>query len=152
MLRLTTLFSALAAFVGLSGSALTQAGLLGCGCAQAPVHQAPLMYAAPQMDAGCHCAAAVPTCCGFGGVGGGMVHSGSLYGSAGFHHGGYAGEYSHGYVGGYYGSADPRSFESGFENLPNMDGYGVHHRLPFHSYRRPWAHPGVADNNINIVW
>ena len=156
MLRLTTLFSALAAFVGLSGSALTQAGLLGCGCAQAPVHHAPLMYAAPQMDAGCHCAAAVPTCCGFAGVGGGVAHLGNLYGSPGSYGVGNAGSYGQGYGygngGGYYGSPDPRSFESGFENLPNMDGGGVHHRLPFHSYRRPWAHPGIADNNINIVW
>ena len=152
MLRLTTGFSALAAFVCFSGSALTQAGLPGCGCSHAPVNHAPMIYAAPEMDACCECAAAVPTCCGCGGVGGGMVQFGSLYGSAGFYGGGYAGGYGHGYGGGYHGSPDPRSFESGFENLPNMDGGGVHHRLPFHSYRRPWAHPGIADNNINIIW
>ncbi len=156
MLRLTTLFSALAVFVCLSGSALTQAGLLGCGCSQAPVHHAPLIYAAPQMDGGCDCASVVPSCCGFGEVGGGVAHLGNLYGSAGSYGIGNAGSYGQGYGygngGGYYGSPDPRSFESGFENLPNMDGGGVHHRLPFHSYRRPWAHPGIADNNINIVW
>jgi len=99
------------------------------------MHHAPMMYTAPEM-----------------GVGGGVAHPGSLYESAGFYDVGYAGGYGHSYGGGYYGSPDPRSFESGFENLPNMDGGGVHHRLPFHSYRRPWAHPGIADNNINISW
>lgn len=149
MLRLTTLVSALTAFVCFSSSALTQAGLHGCGCSPGPVLHAPVMYAAPEMDAGCECAAAVPACCG---VGGGMVQLGSLYGSPGYYGGSHRGGYGYGYGGGYYGSPDPRSFESGFENQPNMDGGGVHHRLPFHSYRRPWAHPGIADNNINIVW
>ena len=78
-------------------------------------------------------------CCGFDGSHGGLVQSENLYGSGG-------------HYGGYYGSPHPRSFESGFENLPDMDGGGVHHRLPFHSYRRPWAHPGIADTNISIVW
>ena len=147
MLRLTTLFSALTAFVCLSSSASTPAGLLGCGCAHDPVRHAPLTPAAPEMHAGCEFAAPVSTCCG-----GGMGQLSSLCGSAGFYGVGHPGGYGHSYGGGYYGSPDPRSFESGFENLPNMDGGGVHHRLPFHSYRRPWAHPGIADNNINIVW
>ena len=146
MTRLTTLFSALAAFACLSGTAATHAGLFGCGCAHGPARHAPVVYAGPAvhvtepMDPCCECASMVPACCGIGGVGGGVVQLGNLYGS-GEHFGG-----------GYPGSPDPRSFESGFENLSNMDGGGVHHRLPFHSYRRPWAHPGVADNNINIVW
>ena len=148
MLRLTTHFSALTAFLCLSGSAVTQAGLLGCGCSHGPVHHAPAIYAATEMDADCGYAAAVPACCGVGG----KVQLGSLYGSPGFYGGCHYRGYGPGYGGGYYGSPDPRSFESGFENLPNMDGGGVHHRLPFHSYRRPWAHPGIADNNINICW
>ncbi len=164
MIRVRTLFSALSAVTCLFSSASTQAGLLGCGCSRAPVHHAPMVYAAPQIDAGCECAAAVPSCCGYGGVGGGVAQLGGWYGSAGFygidHDGSYGHAYGHsnghghgyGSGGGYYGSPDPRSFESGFENLPNMDGGGVHHRLPFHSYRRPWAHPGIADTNINIVW
>jgi len=41
---------------------------------------------------------------------------------------------------------------TGYEGLPNMDGGGVHARYPYHSYRRPWAHPGPASTNINIVW
>ena len=81
-----------------------------------------------------------------------MVQPGSLYGSAGLYGGGHPGGYGHGDGGEYYGSPDPRSFGSGFGKLPNMHGGGVHHRLPFDSYRRPWAHPGVADNNINIIW
>lgn len=151
MLRPTTLFSVLAAFVCLSSSAWTQAGLLGCGCSRGLVHYAPMMYAVPEVDASCGCDA-VSSCCGAGGVGGGMVQPGSLYGSAGLYGVGHSGGNGNGYGGGYYGSPDPRSFESGFESLPNMDGGGVHHRLPFHSYRRPWAHPGIADNNINIIW
>ncbi len=152
MIRIAKLLMALAAVVCLSSSAWTQAGLLDCGCSQAPVHHAPMVYAAPEMDPCCECAAAVQSCCGVGGVGGGMVQLGSLYGSTGLYGGGHPGGFGHGHGGGYHRSPDPRSFESGFENLPNMDGGGVHHRLPFHSYRRPWAHPGVADNNINIIW
>ncbi len=152
MIRIKTLFSALSAVVCLFGFASTQAGLLGCGCSRAPVHHAPMIYTSPEVDECCECAVGVPSCSGVGGVGGGVAHPGSLYGSAGFYDLGYAGEFGHGYGGRYYGSPDPRSFESGFESLPNMNGGGVHHRLSFHSYRRPWAHPGIADNNINIVW
>ncbi|MCA9008737.1 MAG: hypothetical protein KDB01_03270 [Planctomycetaceae bacterium] len=148
MTHLTHLFSAFAfaAVACFTGTAATHAGLFGCGCAHGPARHAPVVYAGPAMhttepmDACCECASVVPGCCGIGGVGGGLVQLGNLYGSSGH------------FGGGYSGHPDPRSFESGFENLPNMDGGGVHHRLPFHSYRRPWAHPGVADNNINIVW
>lgn len=139
MLRRTTLFSAVAALVCLSSSALTQAGRHGCGCSQASVHYAPLIYTAPEMEPSFENAATVQSCCG---VSGGIVPLGGLYGSSGFY----------GYGGGSDGSPNPRSFESGFENLPNMKGGGSHSRLPFHSYRRPWAHPGVVDNSINIVW
>lgn len=43
-------------------------------------------------------------------------------------------------------------FLSGYEGLPFMDGGGVHQRYPYHSYRRPWFHPGPASANISIVW
>jgi hypothetical protein len=43
-------------------------------------------------------------------------------------------------------------FLSGYEGLPNMSGCGVHYRYPYHSYRRPWAHPGPASTNVTIVW
>ena len=155
MISVRILISALSVVVCLFGSGSTQAGLLGCGCSRVPVHHAPLLYTAHEMDDCCECAPAVPSCCGFGGGGGGVVYPGGLYGSAGVYGIGYARGYGYDggyYGGGYHGSPDPRSFESGFENLPNMDGAGVHHRLPFHSYRRPWAHPGIAEKNINICW
>lgn len=152
MLRLTTLFSAMAALVCLSCTESSDAGLPGCGCSHLPGYPLPAMYAAPEIDASCECAAPVPSCCEFGVADSGLVQSGSLYGSGGPYGRRHAGGYAQGSNGGYYGSPDPRSFESGFESLSNMDGFGVHHRLPFHSYRRPWAHPGIADNNINIVW
>ena len=41
---------------------------------------------------------------------------------------------------------------TGDAGLPNMDGYGVHGRYPYHSYRRPLAHPGPKPNNVNIIW
>ena len=41
---------------------------------------------------------------------------------------------------------------TGYEGLPNMDGGGVNHRYPYHSYRRPWAHPGPPSTNVSIVW
>ena len=169
MIRIAKPCLALTAIFFVSGSSLTHAGPPGCGCSgnsaahshpsfSSPsfVHSAPEihgsyeMHSDPEIDtspdvqdayepsADCGCACAVPSCCGVGGVGGGLMQLGNLYGSTGVY--------------GYHGSPDPRSFESGFENLPDMDGGGVHHRLPFHSYRRPWAHPGIADTNINIVW
>jgi hypothetical protein len=132
MIRPATLFSALAAVLCLSGAAATHAGSPGCGCSQGPVSVAPMADFGPIADPDREISA------DYGGDGE-LFQSGSLYGSGG-------------HYGGFYGSPHPRSFESGFENLPDMDGRGVHHRLPFHSYRRPWAHPGIADTNINIVW
>lgn len=41
---------------------------------------------------------------------------------------------------------------TGYEGLPNMDGRGVHGRYPYHSYRRPWFHPGPKSANVSIVW
>jgi hypothetical protein len=43
-------------------------------------------------------------------------------------------------------------FLSGFEGIPSMDGGGIHHRYPYHSYRRPWAHPGTPSTNVTIIW
>jgi hypothetical protein len=43
-------------------------------------------------------------------------------------------------------------FISGYEGLPDMDGHGVHYRYPYHSYRRPWFHPGPPSTNVTIVW
>ena len=148
MTRLTSLFSAMVAVAFLSVAAGAHAGLPGCGCSHGPMHDSPVLshyarvvYSDPGIDVGCNCASVASSCCG---VGGGLAQIGNLYGSEGVYGGNFGG--------GQYGSVDPRSFQSGFESLPNMDGGGTHHRLPFHSYRRPWAHPGIADNNINIVW
>lgn len=148
MTRLTTLLSAMVAVAFLLVTAGVDAGLLGCGCSHGPAHYAPVvshnaptLYSDPGIDVGCDCASVASSCCG---VGGGLAQIGNLYGSAEVYGGNFGGGQS--------GSVDPRSFQSGFESLPNMDGGGTHHRLPFHSYRRPWAHPGIADNNINIVW
>ena len=148
MKRLEILLSAMVAVAFLSIAAGAQAGLLGCGCSHGTVHLAPAVthyasvpYSDPGIDIGCDCASVASSCCG---VGGGLAQIGNLYGSAGVYDGHFGG--------GHYGKVDPRSFQSGFETLPNMDGGGTHHRLPFHSYRRPWAHPGIADNNVNIVW
>ncbi|MCA9064752.1 MAG: hypothetical protein KDA96_16890 [Planctomycetaceae bacterium] len=55
----------------------------------------------------------------------------------------------HGNYAGYAGSG---SGLTGYEGLPNMDGGGTHDRLPYHSYRRPWFHPGPPAKNITIVW
>ena len=152
MRKSTALVAALAAVTFLSVAGDTQASLLGCGCSHGPAAYAPVMYSDPGIDVGCDCAAAATSCCGIGG--GGLVQLGNLYGSGEVYGGNFAGgSIGNGnYARGSHLSADPRSFQSGFESLPNMDGGGVHHRLPFHSYRRPWAHPGIPDNNINIVW
>jgi hypothetical protein len=146
MTRLAVPCLTLIAFVFVSNSSRIQAGPPGCRCSNDSTNHdhgsvssnGSELHHHGETALNCECACVVPSCCGIGGVGGGLVHLGSLYGTSGIY--------------GYHESPHPRSFESGFENLPNMDGYGVHHRLPFHSYRRPWAHPGVVDNNINIVW
>jgi hypothetical protein len=82
---------------------------------------------------------AATSCCG---VGGGMMQLGSFYGSGSIYGSGYAQS----------GSPTVGSFLSGYEGLPNMDGGGIHHRYPYHSYRRPWAHPGTPSTNVTIVW
>lgn len=118
----------------------------GCGCSQpAPqvVHVAPMIQhtevveMAPVMESACACSAAIPSCCG---IGGGLVQLGSMYGFSGSY-----GGISH-------GGPAPGSFLSGYEGIPNMDGGGIHHRYPYHSYRRPWAHPGTPSTNVTIVW
>ncbi len=146
MTRLTALLSAMVAVAFLLVTAGAHAGLLGCGCSHGPAHyapvvshHAPVLNSDPGIDAGCDCASVASSCCG-----GGLAQIGNLYGSEGVYGGNVGGSHSR--------SVDARSFQSGFESLPNMDGGGTHHRLPFHSYRRPWAHPGIAHNNINIVW
>jgi hypothetical protein len=117
----------------------------GCDChgsapAPAVVYSAPVVQAAPVLEAGCLCGAALPTCCAGGVANAGLIHG---LGGAG---------YAHSVHGGQFGGPAPGSFLSGFEGIPNMDGGGVHHRYPYHSYRRPWAHPGPPSNNITIVW
>ncbi|MFN8710267.1 MAG: hypothetical protein ACK50J_26645 [Planctomyces sp.] len=84
----------------------------------------PAVYAAPIEYSGLE----VAGCCGAGGLG----QIGGLYGADALYGGG--------------------SFMSGYEGLPNMDGGGVHYRYPYHSYRRPWAHPGPPSTNVSIVW
>ena len=149
MIRLTTLFSALAA-VRMSFRCRCNAGRL-TGLRLLARSGVSMRLDVSDPDPEMTTDYGNDACCGFEGSHGELVRSGNLYGSRGHHAGSLRCRYGHGY-GGYYGSPDPRSFESGFENLPDMDGGGVHHRLPFHSYRRPWAHPGIADTNINIVW
>jgi hypothetical protein len=95
------------------------------------------------VDNACECSAAAPACCGLGGLAG----IGSAYGASVAFNGHFEGEHVSG-----IGSPAPGSFISGFENLPNMDGGGIHHRYPYHSYRRPWAFPGTPATNVTIVW
>ena len=146
---------ALAGFVFVAGTVVSTAGDLfgrhgGCNCnrpapvvAVAPVVHQPVIHMAPVVGDACGCSAAVPACCGIGGLAG----IGSFYSSSVA----YGGHFAMGHGGG-YGSPAPGSFVSGFENLPNMDGGGVHHRYPYHSYRRPWAFPGTPSTNVTIVW
>jgi hypothetical protein len=103
----------------------------GCAGPVAAYHCHPpmLMAATVQDDCGCH--AVATACCGMTAGFGGVAHLGAMYGMS--HMGG---------PGGY----------TGYEGLPNMDGGGVHGRYPYHSYRRPWAHPGPRSTNVSIVW
>ena len=94
---------------------------------------------APAIENACACTSAATGCCG---VGGGMMQLGSIYGAGSIYGSGLA----------YSGSPAVGSFLSGYEGLPNMDGGGIHHRYPYHSYRRPWAHPGTPSTNVTIVW
>jgi hypothetical protein len=36
--------------------------------------------------------------------------------------------------------------------LPGSGFGAVHYRFPYHSYRRPWAHPGPMVPNVTIIW
>ena len=108
----------------------------GCNCGGS----SPVIYAAPVVSSGCGCCQAAAGCCG---MGGGLAQIGGVYGLQGFH--------AHSGHGSGLHSGQP-GFLSGYEGLPNMDGGGVHYRYPYHSYRRPWAHPGTPSTNISIVW
>lgn len=135
-----------AGILSLLGSGYASAGDLfhragrgsDCGCSHAAPHP---VYAAPVVHSPGAYAAAVPACCG---AGGGLAHVGNLYGLSG----------AYGDMSGFSpaGGPAPDSFLSGYEGLPNMDGGGIHHRYPYHSYRRPWAHPGTPSTNVTIVW
>ena len=87
----------------------------------------PITCAAPAVvavpDCGCHAPMAAISV-GFGGV----ASLGALYGVH--------------MTGGF----------TGYEGLPNMNDGGVHPRLPYHSYRRPWADPGPISTHVSIVW
>jgi hypothetical protein len=98
----------------------------------------------PAVDAAWGYTSAASACCG-GSMG--ISH----FGSSPTFHSGYAqsGTFSHGHL---WPLRHHGSFLSGFEGIPSMDGGGIHHRLPYHSYRRPWAHPGTPSTNVTIVW
>jgi hypothetical protein len=125
----------------------------GCACGQSPqMHFAPgpAQYSPTSLAGyGCACSAAVPSCCG---LGGGLSQLGNLYGSGS----GYGAVYEPWHDGGAWESAGAYGFSAGgytgFEGLPNMDGGGINYRFPYHSYRRPWAHPGPPVTNVSIVW
>lgn len=129
-------------------------GLRGCNCETGsyPMAGPPAFAGPPAVDPispmvknACACSTAASACCG----GGGMLSISSLYGSSNL----YSSSDLYGYSGGpSHGSPAPGSFLSGYEGLPNMDGGGIHHRYPYHSYRRPWAHPGTPSTNVTIVW
>ncbi len=118
-------------------------GSAGCGCQQssaATVYAAPAVWhAAPAVQAGCNCGIAAASCCGMGGAGGvGMLYADQFGGMATS-----------------TGGFDPGAGSSGltgYEGLPNMDGGCENYRYPYHSYRRPWFHPGPQATNISIVW
>lgn len=94
---------------------------------------------APAIEDACACTSVATSCCG---VGGGMMQLGSFYGAGSIYGSGHT----------HSGSPAAGSFLSGYEGLPNMDGGGIHYRYPYHSYRRPWAHPGTPSTNVTIVW
>jgi len=98
-----------------------------------PTCAAPVTCAAPapsccQPEPDCACPAVAAACCGMACCGG-IGQMGAMYG----------------YMKGPQGL-------TGYEGLPNMDGGGVHGRYPYHSYRRPWFHPGPKSANVTIVW
>jgi hypothetical protein len=98
----------------------------------------------PAVDAAWGYTSAASACCG-GSMG--IPHFASPAGFHSWH--GQSGVISRG-----HGRSVPRhgSFLSGFEGIPSMDGGGIHYRYPYHSYRRPWAHPGTPSTNVTIVW
>lgn len=113
-------------------------GNSGCGCQSS----APVRHSAPLYNAGCACTAAASTCCGMGGIhniGGIYMDSAVSAGSISGHGESWQGAYREGSL-------------TGYEGLPNLDGGGVNYRYPYHSYRRPWFHPGPRAANISIVW
>lgn len=140
---------ALAGLLLLAAASVVQAGGGHCaGCSGTPAaggaggcncgHTAPAVRATTALHCGCQCGHIAAGCSG---AGCGLAHIGAACGSA---HGGYPG---------YGQSGHPTAgFLSGYEGLPNMDGGGVHHRYPYHSYRRPWFHPGPPSANVTIVW
>jgi len=136
----------IAGFAGLLGWGSCSAGDLfhrhghqsDCGCSQ-PTPQVSHTHSA--VEGSFAAALAVPACCG---VGGGLAQVGNLYGLEG--------AYGGNSLDGRHGSPASGSFLSGYEGLPNMDGGGIHYRYPYHSYRRPWAHPGTPSTNVTIVW
>lgn len=139
---------ALATTVTEAGDLFHHGRRAGCDCNGSParVAYAPpvVTYAepasfAPVVENACACTSAAASCCG---LGGGMMQLGSVYGAGSMYSG----------VSGHHGSPAVGSFLSGYEGLPNMDGGGIHHRYPYHSYRRPWAHPGTPSTNVTIVW
>ena len=151
-IRVLLVFAALTVVTGSgeAGDLFHHGRRAGCDCngSSAPAaYSAPVMtYAhaqpvslAPAVENACACTSAATGCCG---LGGGMMQLGSHFGAGSIESGMY----------GYSGSPAVGSFLSGYEGLPNMDGGGVHHRYPYHSYRRPWAHPGTPSTNITIVW
>lgn len=138
MIRATIVRTAAMILTGLVALQSSASGHPGDGCAcqrQAVVHVPHIAPMAQAFHAGCGCGAAAAACCSPGGFG----YVGAIHGiysdSAGLH-----------------GGSAPGGFLSGYEGLPNMDGGGIHHRYPYHSYRRPWAHPGPPSTNITIVW
>lgn len=144
---LTSTALVLVAASGLAGD-LFHGRRAGCDCngsSNQVTYSAPVVaYAqpvnvAPAIENACACTSAATGCCG---VGGGIMQLGSLYGAGSIYGSGHA----------QYGNPAAGSFLSGYEGLPNMDGRGIHHRYPYHSYRRPWAHPGTPSTNVTIVW
>lgn len=107
---------------------------------------APVVHMAPVADCGCTCAAVSMPCCG---IGGGIAQIGTAYSLGTFSDAGISGG---AVVTGDHGAGNLASGLTGYEGLPNMDGGGVNHRYPYHSYRRPWAHPGPRSSNVSIVW
>lgn len=93
-----------------------------------------LLVSAANAHAGCHCAHLAASCCG---LGGGVSHVAGYYGLQGIAP---------------FGPGVPRSYLTGYEGLPDLDGGSINYRYPYHSYRRPWFHPGPRATNISIVW